>query len=59
MLASHLLSPLKFDRLPRTFFLFVLVAVNLGLPALSVAADAPHEMVAAEGDLAAEAGLKV
>lgn len=58
MPALHLRSPLKFDLLARTFLL-VLLAANPGLPSSSVAADPPHEMVAAEGDLAAAAGLQV
>src|SRR5947209_8587993 len=54
MSAYRLHSHIKFG----AFFLFLLVA-NLDGPASSVAAGARYEMVAAEGDLAAQAGLEV
>jgi gamma-glutamyltranspeptidase/glutathione hydrolase len=59
MFASLLLSRFTSSALTRAFSLLVLAAANLSGPACSVAADARHEMVAAEGDLAAQAGLDI
>jgi gamma-glutamyltranspeptidase / glutathione hydrolase len=41
------------------FSLAILFVINLGRPVSSVAVDAPHQMVVAEGDLAAQAGLAI
>ncbi len=43
----------------RAFVAVALTAATLGRAAASAAADARHEMVAAEGDLAAQAGLEI
>src|SRR5260370_958022 len=53
------LSHFKSGVLIRAFSLVVLLTANLERAAPSAAADARHEMVAAEGDLAAQAGLDV
>jgi gamma-glutamyltranspeptidase / glutathione hydrolase len=50
---------LRVSALVRACCVAVLFAAILGRPAPSAALDARHEMVAAEGDLAAQAGLSV
>jgi len=59
MSGFRFLSHRKSCALIRAFSLVVLLAANLARPAPTIAVDAAHEMIAAEGDRAAEAGLEV
>ena len=59
MLGSRYLSRFASRSLIRTCSFAVLFAANLARPAPSAAVDARREMIAAEGDLAAQAGLSV
>ena len=59
MSGLRFLSHRKWCALIRAFSLVVLLAANLARPAPAIAVDAAHEMIAAEGDRAAEAGLEV
>lgn len=59
MSGCRLLSYFESRALIRAFSFTVLLAAIVARPAPSAAVDAPYEMVAAEGDLAAQAGLSV
>jgi len=59
MSGSRFLSQFRRRGLIHAFSLALLLAATLAQPAPSAAVDARHEMVAAEGDLAAQAGLDI
>ena len=59
MSAFRFLSHSKSSALIHTLSLLVLLAASLAQCATSAAAEARHDMIAAEGDLAAQAGLSV
>src|SRR5712692_828269 len=59
MSGFRFLSHRKSCALIRAFSLVVLLAANLARPAPTIAVDAAHEMIAAEGDRAVRSGLEV
>src|SRR6516164_10736863 len=59
MSAFRIISHFKSYAPILAFSITVLFAANVALPQSSMAVDAPNEMVTAEGDLAAQAGLSV
>ena len=59
MSAFRIISHFKSYAPILAFSITVLFAANVALPQSSMAVDAPNEMVTAEGDLAAQAGLVV